>query len=192
MAADVVDCRDGGNFGVYRFAIAAAGQMAVVRADFVDNGLVLLCAPHGVFLLFAQSQKMGVCGGYALCVGVVSEFIYVFIVCRGDGASAAALVLAARGMVMGVYILWFLLCILGIGLCILTLITANQRMPKVQGVCLLAGVVLLVSTLGLSVYDIQTKPELDTYFMGMQVLPLAMYAWIGYFASKQLRRFKSA
>ena len=93
---------------------------------------------------------------------------------------------------MGVYILWFLLCILGIGLCILTLITANQRMPKVQGVCLLVGVVLLASTIGLSVYDMQTKPELDTYFMGMQVLPLAMYAWIGYFASKQLRRFKTA
>ena len=40
---------------------------------------------------------------------------------------------------MGVYILWFLLCITGIGLCILTLITANQRMPKVQGVCALLG-----------------------------------------------------
>ena len=93
---------------------------------------------------------------------------------------------------MGVYILWFLLCILGIGLCILTLITANQRMPKVQGVCLLVGVGLLLTTLGLSVYDIQTKPALDTYFMGMQVLPLVMYAWVTYYASKQLRRFKAA
>ena len=67
---------------------------------------------------------------------------------------------------MGVYILWFLLCITGIGLCILTLITANQRMPKVQGVCALLGSVLLLGTLALSVYDIQTKPALDTYFMG--------------------------
>jgi hypothetical protein len=44
----------------------------------------------------------------------------------------------------------------------------------------------------LSVYDMQTKPALDTYFMGMQVLPLAMYTWITYYASKQLRRFKAA
>ena len=47
---------------------------------------------------------------------------------------------------MGVYVVWFLLCISGIGLCILTLITANQRMPKVQGVCLLVGVGLLLTT----------------------------------------------
>ena len=93
---------------------------------------------------------------------------------------------------MGVYILWFLLCITGIGLCILTLITANQRMPKVQGVCALLGSVLLLGTLALSVYDIQTKPALDTYFMGMQMLPLAMYTWISYYANKQLRRFKAA
>lgn len=79
----------------------------------------------------------------------------------------------------------------GIGLCILTLITANQRMPM-QGVCALLGSVLLLGTLALSVYDIQTKPALDTYFMGMQVLPVAMYAWIAYYASKQLRRFKAA
>ena len=92
---------------------------------------------------------------------------------------------------MGVYILWFLLCITGIGLCILTLITANQRMPKVQGVCAVLGVLFLLGTLALSVYDIQTKPALDTYFMGMQVLPLAMYTWISYYASKQLRRFKA-
>ena len=65
-------------------------------------------------------------------------------------------------------------------------------MPKVQGVCLLVGVGLLLTTLGLSVYDIQTKPALDTYFMGMQVLPLVMYAWVTYYASKQLRRFKAA
>ena len=93
---------------------------------------------------------------------------------------------------MGVYILWFLLCITGIGLCILTLITANQRMPKEQGVCAVLGALFLLGTLALSVYDIQTKPALDTYFMGMQVLPVAMYAWIAYYASKQLRRFKAA
>ena len=33
---------------------------------------------------------------------------------------------------------------------------------------------------------------LDTYFMGMQVVPLVMYAWVTYYASKQLRRFKAA
>ena len=93
---------------------------------------------------------------------------------------------------MGVYILWFLLCITGIGLCILTLITANQRMPKVQGVCAVLGALFLLGTVALSVYDMQTKPALDTYFMGMQVLPLVMYAWVTYYASKQLYRFKAA
>lgn len=92
---------------------------------------------------------------------------------------------------MGVYIMWFLLCISGIGLCILTLITGNQRMPKVQGFCAFAGLVFFSATIGLSIYDIQTKPEFDTYFMGMQVFPLAMYVWMMYFAIKQLKTYKN-
>ena len=66
------------------------------------------------------------------------------------------------------------------------------KLPKALKSGLLVGVGLLLTTLGLSVYDIQTKPALDTYFMGMQALPLVMYAWVTYYASKQLRRFKAA
>ena len=78
---------------VYRFTIALAQQMAAVWAGVVDDGLVLLCAPHGVFLPCAQGEEVGVCGGNAVCVGFVPEFVHVFVVCRGDGAKRAALVI---------------------------------------------------------------------------------------------------
>ena len=94
---------------VYRFTIALAQQMAAVWAGVVDDGLVLLCAPHGVFLPCAQGQKMGICGGHAMCIGLVSEFIHVFIVCRGDGAKSAALVLVTKGIGNGcVYFVVFI------------------------------------------------------------------------------------
>lgn len=92
---------------------------------------------------------------------------------------------------MGVYVLWFLLCIVGIGMSILSLITGNQRMPKVQVLCIVVGGVLLAATVALSVYDIQTKPAVDTYFMGMQVLPLLMYAWVTVNSVRQLRRYRN-
>lgn len=91
---------------------------------------------------------------------------------------------------MGVYIMWFLLCIVGIGLSILSLITGNQRMPKVQVLCLFLGVVLFALTIALSVYDFGLKAGLDTYFLGMQILPLLMFAWISVNSYKQWRRHR--
>ena len=67
--------------------------MAALCIGFVDDGLVLLCTPHGVFLPYAQGEEVGVCGGDAMCAGFVSEFVHVFVVCRGDGAKRAALVI---------------------------------------------------------------------------------------------------
>ena len=98
MAFAVIAVGDACHGIVYGYTIAIAEQMAAVWAGVVDDGLVLLCAPHGVFLPRAQGQKMGVCSGHAVCVGLVSEFIHVFIVCRGDGAKSAALVLVTKGI----------------------------------------------------------------------------------------------
>lgn len=61
---------------VYRFTIALAQQVAAVWAGVVDDGLVLLCAPHGVFLPCAQGEEV-VYGGNAVCVGFVPEFIHM-------------------------------------------------------------------------------------------------------------------
>lgn len=89
---------------------------------------------------------------------------------------------------MGVYIIWFLLCISGIALAIVSVISANQHLPKVQAMCVALGGLLLLVTLGLSVYDSQVKQHVDAYFTAMQLLPVTLFAWIAYFSGKQLRR----
>ena len=109
MAFVLIVVGDTCNGVVYGFTIALAQQMAAVWAGVVDDGLVLLCAPHGVFLPCAQGEEVGVCGGNAVCVGFVPEFIHVFIVCRSDGTKPAALVLATKGIGNGcVYFVVFI------------------------------------------------------------------------------------
>jgi len=93
VAFAVIAVGDACHGGVYGFAIAVVEQMAAVWAGVVDDGLVLLCAPHGVFLPCTQGEEVGVCGSHAVCAGFVSEFVHVFVVCRGDGAKRAALVI---------------------------------------------------------------------------------------------------
>ena len=54
MAFAVIAVGDACHGGVYGFAIAVVEQMAAVWAGVVDDGLVLLCAPHGVFELLSN------------------------------------------------------------------------------------------------------------------------------------------